>query len=70
VSFGIKLGLLLAALVLSVACAGPRSGATWYEARCIDQYGMRPGTAEFAACVARERAFVEETQARSDRPRP
>ena len=65
----IKIALLGAALVvLTVACAGPRAGVTWYEARCMDQYGMQRGTVEFSACVAREQRAVEETQARSDRP--
>ena len=65
-----RLTLIALTAFVSIGCTGPRSGATWYEARCIDQYGMRPGTAEFTACVSRERAFVEETQARADRSRP
>ena len=69
VSPRMKLGVL--AMVASVAgCAGPRSGVTWYEARCIDQYGMQRGTGEFAACVSREQRSVEETQRRSDRLDP
>ena len=63
--------LLLAICALALAaCAGPRSNLSWYEARCIDQYAMRPGSAEFEACVSRERGFIEETQARGDRARP
>jgi hypothetical protein len=65
-----RIGFVVLLLTLTMACAGPRSGSTWYEARCIDQYNMRPGTAEFAACASRERQFVEETQARGDRFRP
>jgi hypothetical protein len=68
VSGTIKIALLGATLILTVACTGPRAGVTWYEARCMDQYGMQRGTVEFAACVSREQRAVEETQARSDRP--
>jgi hypothetical protein len=60
--------MLAAVMLATIGCAGPRPGLTWYEARCIDQYAMQRGTAEFDACVSRERRFVEETQARSDRP--
>ena len=66
----IKIALLGATLILTVACAGPRAGVTWYEARCIEQYGMQRGTNEFTACVSREQRAVEETRARSDRPDP
>ena len=55
---------------IAFGCTEPRSGASWYETRCIDQYGMRPGTTEFNACISRERAYVEETQARGERIRP
>jgi hypothetical protein len=70
VSGMIKIALLGATLILTVACAGPRAGVTWYEARCIDQYGMQRGTAEFSACVSREQRAVEETRARTDRVDP
>lgn len=66
----IRVALLGATLALTVACAGPRAGVTWYEARCIDQYGMQRGTTEFAACVAREERAVEDTRARTERPDP
>lgn len=62
--------IIAMAAFISTGCTGPRSGVTWFEARCVDQYGMKPGTAEFTACVSRERAFVEETQARVERSRP
>jgi len=60
--------MLAVVMLATIGCTGPRSGLTWYEARCIDQYAMQRGTAEFDACVSRERRFVEETQARTDRP--
>jgi hypothetical protein len=69
VSVRIKFGTL-AMVALIAGCAGPRSGVTWYEARCIDQYGMQRGTGEFAACVSREQRIVEETQRRSDQLDP
>lgn len=62
--------MLAVVMLAAIGCAGPRSGQTWYEARCVEQYAMQPGTAEFTACVSRERQFVEETQARADRSRP
>jgi hypothetical protein len=65
----IKFGVL-AMVAIIAGCAGPRGGVTWYEARCIDQYGMQPGTAEFGACVSRERRVVEETQRRGDQIDP
>jgi len=60
----------LAMVALSAGCSGPRSGVTWYEARCIDQCAMQRGSAEFAACVSREQRVVEETQRRGDRLDP
>ena len=59
--------LLIAPLLALAQCA--ETSTTWYEARCIDQYGMKRGTAEFEACIAWDRRQVEETQAQADRQR-
>ena len=62
--------LLTVAVLSTTACEGPAPGVTWYEARCMDQYGLPRGTPEFAACIERDRRWTEQTQRDVESLRP
>lgn len=59
---------LLAALAIAGGLAGCLGEeATWYEQRCLN-YGLERASADFDACVARDRQWEEQERARIRQP--
>lgn len=61
----LRLFAALLALGGATGCLGDQ--ATWYEQRCLN-YGLQRGSADFDACVARDRQWIEQERARVGQP--
>ena len=61
----IRSATVLIILLGLTACA---EDPTWYEARC-SRTGLSKGTAAFEQCVARDKAWIEETSRRAQSER-
>lgn len=55
------------AIVLSASLIGCAGTAKWYEQRCLN-YGLARGSADFDACVARDRQWEEQERERALKP--